>query len=131
MSIGSLLARGQRAAEALMLDACTVKYQSGVSFNNTTGRDEPTFTTRFSGRCKVQERGVQSVERDAGAREVTILRTYVHLPISAGAVEVDDVVTITAAEFDAQLVGRVFRVLAPSGKSFATARRLEVEEVVA
>lgn len=130
MSIASLLARGQRAAETLMLDTCTVKYVSGSTLNGS-GIDVPTYTTRFTSACKVQERGVQSVERDAGGREATIVRTFIHLPVSAGAVEVDDVLTITAAEHDAQLVGRVFRVLAPVGKSFATARRLEVEEIVA
>lgn len=131
MSAASLLARGRAAAEALMVDTCTVKYVSGVVFNGTSGVDEPTYTTRFTSPCKVQERGVQSTERDAGGREATLVRTTIHLPISAGAVEVDDLVTITVSAHDPQLAGRVFRVLAPAGKSFATARRFEVEEVAA
>lgn len=131
MSAASLLARGRAAAARLMVDTCTVKYQSGTSFNNTSGVDEPTYTTRFTSACKVQERGVQSTEREAGGREATLVRTTIHLPISAGAVEVDDLVTITASVHDSQLVGRVFRVLAPVGKSFATARRIEVEEIAA
>lgn len=131
MSIGGILARGQRAAEALMLDACTVKYATGTSFNSSTGLDETTYTTRFTSACKVQARELQSNERDAGGAERTTVRLSVHLPISAGAVETDDILTITAAPHDSQLVGRVFRILAPGGKSFATARRLEVEEVVA
>jgi hypothetical protein len=114
-----------------MLDACSVKYVSGSSFNEATGADVPTYTTRFASKCKVQARELQSSERDAGGREVTTVRLSVHLPVSAGAVQVDDIVTITASEHDAQLVGRTFRVLAPVGKSFATARRVEVEAVVA
>lgn len=114
-----------------MVDTCTVEYVSGTAFNETTGLDEPTYVTRFSSVCKVQARELQSSERDAGGAERTLVRLSVHLPISAGAVETDDVLTITAAAYDPQLVGRVFRVLAPVGKSFATARRLEVEEVSA
>lgn len=114
-----------------MVDRCTVKYQSGTSLNATTGLEEPTYTTRFSSRCKVQARELQSTERTSGGHETTLVRLSIHLPLSAGAVQVDDVVTITSASYDRQLVGRVFRVLAPVGKSFATARRVEVEEVVA
>jgi len=131
MSAASLIARGQRAAESLMVDTCTVKYQSGTSFNGTTGLEEPTYTTRFTSPCKVQARELQSSERDSGGHEATIVRMSVHLPMSAGAVSVDDIVTITASAHDAQLVGRTFRVLTPVGKSFATARRVEVEDVVA
>lgn len=131
MSAAAALARGRAAALALMVDTCTVKYQSGTAFNNTTGLDEPTYTTRFTSPCKVQERGVQSSERDSGGHESTLVRTTVHLPMSAGAVYVDDIVTITVATYDAQLTGRTFRVLAPAGKSWDTARRVEVEAVVA
>jgi hypothetical protein len=131
MSAASLIARGQRAAEALMVDTCTVKYQSGTSLNGTTGLEEPVYTTRFTSACKVQSRALVAQERDAGGHEATLVRLSIHLPISAGAVEVDDIVTITAATHDTQLVGRTFRVLSPVGKSFATARRIEVEETVA
>lgn len=130
MSLGSAIAAGRRMAEAMMVDTCEVKHVTGSALNGE-GVDVPVYATRFTSPCKVQERGVQSVEREAGGHEATILRTFVHLPISAAAVEVDDVLTITAATHDPQLVGRTFRVLAPNGKSFATARRLEVEEVLA
>lgn len=133
MSVQSTMYAGRRAAEALMVDTCEVKHldPEEPTTLNENGVDVPNYITRFTSPCKVQERGVQSVEREAGGHEATILRTFVHLPISTAAVEVDDVLTITAATHDPQLVGRTFRVLAPSGKTFATARRLEVEEVVA
>lgn len=114
-----------------MVDTCSVKYVSGSSFNTTTGLDVPTYTTRFTSACKVQARELVSEERDAGGHEATLIRLAIHLPVSAGAVSVDDIVTITASVNDSQLVGRTFRVLAPVGKSFATARRLDVEGVVA
>ena len=114
-----------------MLDACAVKRPDGSAYNETTGLDETTYDTLFASKCKVQSRDLDARERDAGGRESTAVRVTIHLPISAGAVEVDDVLTITASTFDPQLVGRAFRVLAPVGKSFATARRVEVEGIVA
>lgn len=130
MSLDAALSAGRSLAESLMFDTCEVKQQTGTAFNEATGLDEPTYTPRFTSPCKVQARDLQSSERDAGGREVTAVRMSVHLPISAGAVEVDDVLTITAAAYDSHLVGRSFRVLAPVAKSMATARRLEVEELV-
>lgn len=126
------LAALRAEAEALMVDTCSVKYVTGTTFDEDTGREVPTYADRIASTpCKVQMRELQSVERLSGGHEATLVRLMVHLPISAVAVEVDDIITITAAVHDSQLVGREFRVLAPVGKSFATARRLEVEEVVA
>lgn len=116
-----------------MVDACSVSRWDGstYTFNEASGADVPLFAAVFSSRCKVQARQLQASEKDAGGREATLVRLEVHLPVSAGAVQVDDRLTITASTYDAQLVGRVFRVLAPVGKSFATARRVEVEGLVA
>jgi hypothetical protein len=129
MSATSATARGRLRAEALMVDACTVRYVSGSTLNGS-GVDVPTYTTRFSSACKVQARELQSTESDAGGHESTAVRLSIHLPVSAGQVSVDDQIVVTASQ-DPQLVGRVFRVLAPVGKTFATARRVEVEGVVA
>lgn len=115
-----------------MVDTCRVEYVSGSTFDEDEGRDVPTYTARFESVCKVQARALVSpADAEAGGRESTTVRLSVHLPVSAGAVEVDDVVEILTATYDAQLVGRRFRVTAPAGKSFATARRVEVDEVVA
>lgn len=115
-----------------MVDACEVSRWDGATydFNESTGVDEPAFVVQFSSVCKVQARELQSAEVDAGGTERTLLRLTVHLPVSAPVVATDDRLTVTASR-DAQLVGRVFRVLAPVGKSIATARRIEVEGVVA
>lgn len=114
-----------------MVDACTVKRASGSSFNESTGRDEASFTTVYAGVCKVQSRDLVSSDSEVGGRSQVATRLEVHLPVSAAEAVHDDLLTITAAVYDSQLVGRVFRVVAPVGKSFATARRLEVVEVVA
>lgn len=114
-----------------MLDACEVKRPNGTTFDEVAGRDVPAYTTLFASKCKVQARELAPRESEVGGHTATTVRLSVHLPVSAGEVTTDDLVTITASVYDAQLVGRVFRVVAPVGKSFATARRVEVSEVVA
>lgn len=87
-------------------------------------------TLRYAGRCKVQLRvSATGSEPVAGDRALTVLRYELHLPMTAAAAVVDDVVTITAAASDPELVGRRFRVAALVHKTDLTARRLIVEEV--
>lgn len=84
---------------------------------------------RYAGRCKVQTTDTIGRGAAAGERVVMVTRFEVHLPVSAAAAKVGDVVTITASVNDPQLVGRRFRVASLVHKSFPTARRLAVEEV--
>lgn len=114
-----------------MTDACTVKYQTGTALNETTGLDVPTYTQRFASACKVQARDLVANDSNVGGHVATTVKLSVHLPVSAGEVSTDELITITASVHDAQLVGRVFRATAPVGKSFATARRVDVSEVIA
>ena len=60
-----------------------------------------------------------------------MLESRFDTPVGSGPFEVGDVVTMTAALMDSQLVGRVFRIVEPFNKSLATAQRVRVEEVVA
>ncbi len=128
MTAASVLARGRVAAERLMTDACTVTYKTGATTQDeTTGREVPVYATRFTSKCKVQARSVSVQAVEAGARMVATSTLEVHLPITAEAVEVDDVVEVTASVYDPQLVGQKFRVVAPVAKSHATSRRFQVE----
>ena len=123
-------------ASALMTDTATISYidpDNPTTSDPATGSDVPNYLTRFTSKCKVQTRNLVAREEEVGGRTATTVRVELHLPIDAPAVEVGDVAEITAvgALSDVQLLGRRFRVVAPVAKSFATARRLEVEAVVA
>ena len=123
----------RRAAESLMLDRGTMRRATGATTQDPdTGSTVPEFADQFSSKCKIQTRNLQARESEVGGRTATSVRVELHLPITAPAVEVGDVFEVTRvdARSDRQLLGRKFRVIAPVGKSFATARRLEVEEVV-
>ena len=97
-----------------------------------TGSESIPPTVRFSSPCKVQARNLQARQEEVGGRTATTVSVELHLPISAPAVEVGDLCEITAVGSlsDPHLLGRVFRVVAPVAKSFATARRFDVEQVM-
>lgn len=129
MSAASVLARGRARAESLMCDACTIQHPTGFSApNGVNGVLTPTYTPVYTGVCKVQGAASASGQNIAEAH-VAVLSPIVHLPITVTGVVEGDVVTITAAAYDPELVGRVFRVMGPAHKSYATARRLVCSEV--
>lgn len=124
------MVQGQAAAECLMKDTCTVRRKTGTAFNETTGKYTDIFgITVYTGKCKLQDRMVQG-ESEAGGREVVTLASVLHLPVSVSAVQVDDVAEMIASE-DPALVGRKLRVAQVFYKTYATARRLQVEDVTA
>lgn len=133
MSLTDSLSRGRLAAEALMSDAGTMRRATGNTTQDPdTGSTVPEFADLFTSKAKIQTRNLVAQTREVGGRTAVTVRVELHLPISAPAVTVGDVWEVTAvgALSDTQLLGRKFRVVAPVAKSLATARRLEVEEIV-
>lgn len=98
-----------------------------------TGSETPVLDDLFTSKAKIQTRNLVAQVAEVGGRDSVTVRVELHLPADAPAVEVGDVWEVTGlgSLSDLQLLGRKFRVVSPVGKSFATARRLEVEEVVA
>lgn len=133
MSATSVTLRGRTAAEARMVDACTIVRLGSETFNPTIGEYTTAApTSLYVGACEVQvSDGLNAQEQETGGQVVTQRRVTVKVPMSVTGVQVDDVVTITAAALDADLVGQAFRVVGEFAKSFATARRLQVEGTTA
>ena len=129
MSRASVLARGRAAAEAGMVDSCTITREYAGAVDENTGRIAVTAQAIYSGACRVQNQRTQSRAEDAGEDYKLLLPLEVQLPTSVTGVLVGDLVTITAAVNDADLVDRVLRVRDLAHKSEATARRLRCEEV--
>lgn len=127
MSAASALARGRAAAEALMVDACTIQEVTGES-TETGGVVTPTYATVYSGKCRVQQPDAQARQEDAGEAYLLMSRRQLQLPMSVTGVRADQVVTITASAQDPDLAGRVFVVRDEFAKSHATARRVGIEE---
>lgn len=113
-----------------MLDACTITRGAGESeFDPVTGTySDPAGTSVYEGKCKVQQRPSVSAE-SVGADVASVLAVEVHVPMSVTGVEIGDTVTITSSVYDQALVDRSYRVVDDPAKSYATARRLQCEEV--
>lgn len=128
MTAASILVRGRTAAERLMVDTCTIRRQSGETMDPVTLQMVPTYTTVYSGKCRVQITAVVGATMpEAGERTVVTQRISVSIPMDAAA-RVDDQVVMETAAHDADLVGRVYRVRSEFAKTHATARRLECED---
>jgi hypothetical protein len=128
MSATTAVLAGRRAAEALMVDACTIQRVTGTSTNDTTGVVTPTYSTIHAGKCRVQQIVPVSKPADIGQAQVWLQRLELQVPISVTAIASDDLVTITASLLDADLVGRTFRVRELGHKTHLTARRVQLEE---
>lgn len=126
MSRASVLAGGQRAAEAGMADTCTIR-RVAAEVNDADGHITPGYTSLYSGVCRVQQSLAQADQHDVGQDYQLLLRLTVQLPVTVVALEVEDEITITASR-DADLVGRVFLIRDLFHKSDLTARRVGVTE---
>jgi hypothetical protein len=141
MSVLDLLAEGRAAAEAIMLDACTITRVTGPEgeMDPETGLRDPAPTETIyplpgavaplDGRCKVQTYEPHESTKESGDHVFTEQRYHLHLPIGAGPIAVNDTATITEAAADAGLVARSYRIAGLHHKSLATAQRLLVDEI--
>jgi hypothetical protein len=133
LSPAPALTRGRTAAEALMVDACTIQHRTGETTDGELGTVVPTYAQVYAGKCKVQRQSrsgeASASPTDVGEAGLLIGRLEVHVPMAVTGVAADDVVTITASALDPALVGQVYTVRGVLEKSFATARRLAVIEV--
>lgn len=128
MSAASALAAGRRAAERLMVDACTIRRVTSSATDPNTGVITPTYTTIYGGKCRVQQAQALGEARQAGEAHLVMLRLEVQLPMTVTGLAEADEVTITASAHDPDLVGRVMLIRDLAHKSHATARRVQVQE---
>jgi hypothetical protein len=128
MSAASALARGRSAAEALMVDACTVTRVGDRGTDTTTGEVTEPTSTLYTGQCRVQQAQAQATEETVGEDHLLLLRLEVQLPMSVTGLEVGDLITITASVHDPDLPGRVFRIHDLAYKTHATSRRVQCVE---
>lgn len=127
MSVRALVARAQRAAEALMLDACVItRAGDPVTVDGTV--TVPTVTV-YEGRCKLQTHRPSPTNPEAVDHSWSLVPVELHLPVTGtGDVRANDLVEITAA-VDAANVGRRLRIRGGDRKSLQSAFRPMVEEV--
>jgi hypothetical protein len=117
-----------------MLDACDIRYQTGLSDPDPdTGTQTPVYTTRFSTPCRVKVgQGLAVQDAEAGGRTVVTVRRELHIPVGSAAVEPLDIAVMTSvhATSDPTLAGATLILDGPAPGSQTTARRLQVSEVL-
>jgi hypothetical protein len=129
MSATTAIRRGRRAAEALMVDTCTITRGTGEQvFDPATGQYVTTAgELLYTGPCRVKPQNNADRVVEAGGQAVSLWPFVVSVPVSEVSFEVDDLVTVTASVLDPALVGKVLRVRQVALGSHLTARRLGCE----
>lgn len=115
-----------------LADACTITRKTGESTNLTTGAVTPTYTTLYTGACRIQAAAANWAGPTEVAQAALRLASYeLQLPVvGSEGLRIDDRVTVTASANDTDLVGRVFSIVGVSRKSHATTRKLPLLEVL-
>jgi len=134
VGLTAALESGRALAEQLMTDAViiTAPGEGEPVFDPETGDySTPEPVTLYEGKCRVQVPNVMETTPEYGGREVTVQTAILSVPVGVEDVPVGATATITAAAFDPDLVGAVYRVTALHHKSQPTARRFRVEETTA
>jgi hypothetical protein len=131
MSAGTALLRGRQLVERLMVETCTVVRKTGQTVG-AGGVITPITTTVYTGKCRIV---VRTRERlggsytDVGEELRVLSRLELQVPISAPELLEADKVTITAATYDPQLVGKLYTVRDVMHKSYLTSRRVTITEL--
>lgn len=124
-TIGPLRAR----AESLMIDTAEIKRQTGETTNPTTGVVTPTYSPVYSGPARFKAPSTGARDATAGGHTFTVTAPEVHVPVGSCQPQPGDIVTCLTSKYDAGLVGRVHRVVAPPHGSMTTAYRIPLEVV--
>lgn len=129
MTAYTVMSRGRLAAEALMVDACTITRTTGTPTTDPeTGASSSTTTTVYTGKCRIQQVASGASGQNVAEANVYQVAHILQLPMSVTGVRVEDVATVTVS-IDPDLVGRKFWIRAVAEGTHKTARRLPIELV--
>lgn len=133
MSRESVLARGRDFFRPGLVDACVIDRVTGQSDNLVTGQVTKTYTTIYTGACRLKMGAALATRRIRTVGEAALRIASAELQLAvvgSEGVRADDRVTVTACLHDAELVGMVFFVVGEHHETHATSRRLAISEVL-
>lgn len=110
------------------VDTCTVKRVTG-EVTDIDGNVTPTYTTLYTGVCRVQQQQPYAERKDVGEAYLLALRLEIQLPMTVVGLEPDDILTVVTSLMDADLPGRVFVVRDLAHKTDASSRRVQCQEI--
>jgi hypothetical protein len=118
------------AAEALMVDTCTISRVTNRTTDTSTADVTETRIPVYAGPCRIQQHARTDSREDIGEASLILVRFELQLPVATSAgIAAEDIVTMTGSALDPDLVGREFTVMQVAHKTHATARRMQVQEV--
>ena len=121
----------QSLAEQGMTDSLSLVRPTGEFVRDEDGNTVPEMVAVWSGPGKVQSQQSYPSQPEVGGGTITLAVFEVHIPVGADvSPRVDDVFVVEASR-DQALTGSRFRVRVDPSKTWRTARRYNVEEVVA
>lgn len=129
MKIREAVERGRANAESLMTDSLRLEHPTGETIR-VDGKTIPVMETVWSGPGKVQSQQSYPSQPEVGGGTVTLAVFEVHIPVSADVVPLVDDVFVVDASRDQALTGSRFRVRVDPAKTWRTARRFNVEELI-
>lgn len=130
MSANTITLRGRSKAEELQVDTCTITRRSGSTTDPETGDITPTYTTVYTGPCRLKLPTATARPLTVGEAQEFTQHPTLSLPALTTGVEIDDLVTITASALMPALVGRKFHVRGKPSQTHMTAARFELLEAV-
>jgi len=132
VSRASVLARGRAFAATGFVDTCTITRVLATQTNPQTGEVTKSYTTIYSGACRVQASAGPASPADVGQAARHERQATLQVPVAGTSdIRIDDRATITACPNDPDLVGRFFHITGLLDASHKTARRLAMEELLA
>lgn len=106
-------------------DECVVKERTAFVLNNTTGKNEPVYASRYTGGCLV--RPASKADAVYGEQLDVVFDHLVFLPFDADPLSVNFLVDITSAT-DARLTGKQFIIRGIPLDTYVTHRILLCED---
>ena len=116
------IARGRRAAEALMVDTILIERANGTTIDPDTLAEVPAWATVYEGKGRIQRAGSQPTDSVTGGAEFGVGDFLTQLPVTVTDPRRGDRVTVAARS----IVGTV---KGARDKTHATKRTLVCEEV--
>lgn len=110
------------------VDTCTIKRVTG-EVTDVDGNVTPTYTTLYTGVCRVQQQQPYAERHDAGQAYLLLLRLEIQLPMTVVGLEPDDLLTVVTSLMDPDLPGRQFVIRDLAHKTDASSRRVQCQEV--
>lgn len=122
MTATAAIIAGRRAALSLMGDKCKISRVIGLA-SGADGWQTHTESVVWEGPCRVQTYEPYEATITAGGHTSVVQRYQIHLPVDTPPLQEGDLVTVDGYQ-------RVFRVAGLLQKTFQTAQRLLVDEVI-